>query len=152
MFCLQKMQVVLPHEICSAVPQTNDEEVAARTNYCLPQIHTASLAAENTSCMVSGKKETIKAKSRLYWLRDYWRHFWLLFSLPLLSINATDNCLGGGMCSMAPCHIHLTPMNVKIRHATEVNAYHTPESFPVGREAGRNRSVSSEDVSQLWSL
>lgn len=56
-----------------------------------------------------------------------------------------QTCLGEGMCSMSPCHIHLTPMNVKSRHAAELNVIHTTESFPMRREAGGK--ASPEDVS-----
>lgn len=43
---LWEMKVRLSHEICCAIPQTNDEEVAARNNYNLSQISRAALAAE----------------------------------------------------------------------------------------------------------
>lgn len=55
MFAWWEMEVLLSHEICFTIPQTNNEEVAALNNYNLSQISRAALAAENTSSMVSEK-------------------------------------------------------------------------------------------------
>lgn len=117
--------------------------LAARNNYPpVPRECCSRDCGERTPDTVSEKtKEAIKAQISWYWPRDYWRHFWLLFSLPFCSLwhNRHLNVrLEPAKVKVSPAWLHARS-NLR-RASSRIKCHRATQYFHIRRGGSANFS------------